>query len=192
MGMAKRVADLYFGGGIYASRGRRLLRNRFESACDYPQAVRGDVLERETWSPPKFQIRDDKLVMVAPGMTYRLPLGGGSSKPWSPIQNTGIKYTSAPSRSGQEFEVEAWESGAPAIYRAVKGRLWKHRPKRVSGTYSNDDWRRWTLVAYDGKLIRQQWMPEDEELEPAFPDAFYCDLSEGQFLMHFNRDSTAS
>jgi hypothetical protein len=46
----------------------------------------------------------------------------------------------------------------------------------------------WTRVAHDGRLIGQQWMTEDEELEPAFPDGFIGDLSEGQFLMHFNRD----
>ena len=36
--------------------------------------------------------------------------------------------------------------------------------------------------------MRQQWMTEDELLEPAFYDGFIGDLSEGQFLMHFNRD----
>jgi hypothetical protein len=40
----------------------------------------------------------------------------------------------------------------------------------------------------NGKLVRQQWMTEDQELEPAFPDGFISDLSEGQFLTHFNRD----
>jgi hypothetical protein len=44
------------------------------------------------------------------------------------------------------------------------------------------------LVVQNGKLIRQQWMAEDQELEPAFPDGFIGDLSEGKFLMHFNRD----
>jgi len=31
-------------------------------------------------------------------------------------------------------------------------------------------------------------MAEDEGLKPAFPDGFIGDLSEGQFLIHFNRD----
>jgi hypothetical protein len=33
-------------------------------------------------------------------------------------------------------------------------------------------------------------MTEDEEVERAFRDGFIGDLSEGQFLMHFNRDSS--
>jgi hypothetical protein len=58
------------------------------------------------------------------------------------------------------------------------------------GSYRNDELQSvWKLVVRDGKLIRQQWMAEDQELQPAFPDGFIADLSEGQFLMHFNRDA---
>src|ERR1700730_10510127 len=57
-----------------------------------------------------------------------------------------------------------------------------------SGSYANDELRAtWTLVVQDGKLVRRQWMTEDQEVEPSFPDGFTADLSEGQFLMHFNR-----
>src|SRR5262249_1146604 len=38
---------------------------------------------------------------------------------------------------------------------------------------SNDELRAtWTLVVQGGKLIRQQWMAEDQELELAFSDGF--------------------
>ena len=191
MGMAKRVADLY-------------LEKEFTRAEKTPSAQTASSLPATTlkryagtyWSEKngalrKFQIRDDKLVMVAPGMTYDMrPLGGGQFEALEPDSEHRDKYIFRTARSGQEFEVEAWEGGAPAIYRAVKGSpLDPSRLKEYSGTYSNDELRAaWTLVAYDGKLIRQQWMTEDEELEPAFPDGFIGDLSEGQFLMHFNRD----
>jgi hypothetical protein len=48
----------------------------------------------------------------------------------------------------------------------------------------------WKLVVQNGKLIRQQWMAEDQPLQPSFPDGFIADLSEGEFLMHFVRDSS--
>jgi CubicO group peptidase (beta-lactamase class C family) len=191
MGMAKRVADLY-------------LEEKFTRAEKTTSAQTASTLPATTlkryagtyWSEKngalrKFQIRDDKLVMVAPGMTYDMrPLGGGQLEALDPDSEHRDKYIFRTSRSGQEFEVEAWEGGAPAIYGAVKGSpLEASRLKEYSGTYSNDELRAaWTLVAYDGKLIRQQWMTEDEELESAFPDGFTGDLSEGQFLMHFNRD----
>lgn len=60
-----------------------------------------------------------------------------------------------------------------------------------SGSYANDELRAtWTLIVQDGKLVRRQWMTEDQEVEPSFPDGFTADLSEGQFLMHFNRDGS--
>jgi CubicO group peptidase (beta-lactamase class C family) len=191
MGMAKRVADLY-------------LEEEFRRAEKTTSAQTASTLPATTltryvgtyWSENngalrKFQIRDDKLVMVAPGMTYDMrPMGGGQFEALEPDSEHRDKYIFRTSRTGQEFEVEAWEGGAPAIYRAVKGSpLEASRLKEYSGTYSNDELRAaWTLVADNGKLIRQQWMTEDEELESAFPDGFIGDLSEGQFLMHFNRD----
>jgi hypothetical protein len=57
-------------------------------------------------------------------------------------------------------------------YEAVKAPQASHLPD-YSGSYSNDELRAtWTLVAQGGKLIRQQWMAEDQELEPAFSDGF--------------------
>jgi hypothetical protein len=90
------------------------------------------------------EIRDDRLVMLAPGMTYDMrPLGGGQFEAREPDAEHRDKYIFRTSRSGEEFEVEAWEGGAPAIYRAVKGSpLEASRLKEYSGTYSNDELRR--------------------------------------------------
>ena len=191
MGMAKRVADLYLE--------KEFTRAEKTTSAHSASSLPATTLKRYAgtyWSEKngalrKFQIRDDELVMVAPGMTYDMrPLGDGQFEALEPDSEHRDKYIFRTSRPGQEFEVEAWEGGAPAIYRAVKGSpLEASRLKDYSGTYSNDELRAaWTLVAHDGKLIRQQWMTEDAELEPAFPDGFIGDLSEGQFLMHFNRD----
>ena len=85
---------------------------------------------------------------------------------------------------------EAWEGGAPVTYTAANGTPPSPAAlKDYIGSYSNDELNsKWILVVQNGKLIRQQWMAEDQELEPAFPDGFIGDLSEGKFLMHFNRD----
>jgi CubicO group peptidase (beta-lactamase class C family) len=191
MGMAKRVADLYLE--------KEFTRAEKTTSAHSASSLPATTLKRYAgtyWSEKngalrKFQIRDDELVMVAPGMTYDMrPLGDGQFEALEPDSEHRDKYIFRTSRPGQEFEVEAWEGGAPATYRAVKGSpLEASRLKEYAGTYSNDELRAaWTLVAHDGKLIRQQWMTEDAELEPAFPDGFIGDLSEGQFLMHLNRD----
>ena len=190
MGMAKRVADLYLE--------KEFTRAEKTTSAHSASSLPATTLKRYAgtyWSEKngalrKFQIRDDELVMVAPGMTYDMrPLGDGQFEALEPDSEHRDKYIFRTS-GGQEFEVQAWEGGAPAIYRAVKGSpLEASRLKEYAGTYSNDELRAaWTLVAHDGKLIRQQWMTEDAELEPAFPDGFIGDLSEGQFLMHLNRD----
>jgi len=99
------------------------------------------------------------------------------------------KYIFHSAKNG-EFLLEAWEGGAAVVYEGVRGSA----PETAqlmdyTGSYVNDELRAtWTLVVENGKLTRQQWMTEDAELEPAFPDGFMGDLSEGQFLMHFNRD----
>ena len=88
--------------------------------------------------------------------------------------------------------MEAVEGGVPVPYTAVKTiTLDPSHLADYVGTYSNDELRAtWTLVVKDGKLIRQQWMNEDAEVEAAFPDGFIGDISEGQFVMHFDRDSS--
>ena len=122
MGMAKRVADLYLE--------EEFTRAEKTTSAQTASSLPATTLKRYVgtyWSENngalrKFQIRDDKLVMVAPGMTYDLrPLGGGQFEALEPDSEHWDKYTFRTSRSGQEFEVEAWEGGAPAIYRAVKG-----------------------------------------------------------------------
>lgn len=140
----------------------------------------------------KFEVQSNKLVMTAPGMIYEmLPLGSGQFEALEADSEHRDKYIFHKSSKTGEFDLEAWEGGAPILYSAVKGPL--PSPSRLNeyvGSYKNNELEAvWKLVIRDGKLIRQQWMAEDQKLEPAFPDGFIADLSEGQFLMHFNRDA---
>ena len=44
------------------------------------------------------------------------------------------------------------------------------RLPEYAGAYTNDELRAtWTLIVQSGELIRQQWMTEDQELQPVFP-----------------------
>jgi hypothetical protein len=138
-------------------------------------------------------LHDDKLIMVATGITYEmLPLGGGQFEALEPDIEHKDKYIFRPIKNSGDFQLEAWEGGVPVAYEAVKGIAPEaSRLADYSGSYTNDELRAtWTLVVQNGRLVRQQWMTEDQELEPAFPDGFIGTLSEGQFLMHFNRDSS--
>ena len=139
----------------------------------------------------KFVLRDDKLIMVAPGMTYDLlPLGGGQFEALEADIEHKDRYIFHAVKNGSNFQLEAVEGGVPVSYEAVRPGLESSHLADYAGSYANDELRAtWTLVVEKGKLVRQQWMTEDEEIEPAFPDGFIGDISEGQFLMHFNRDS---
>lgn len=192
MGMAKRVANVYLADEF----ARAEKASSAQTASSVPPSTLkqyvGTYWSQKNGALRKFESRDNKLVMVAPGMTYdMLPLADGQFEALEPDSEHRDKYIFHRSANGHEFELEAWEGGAPVTYKAANG-----SPPGVSrladygGTYSNDDLRAtWTLVVRNGKLIRQQWMTEDQELEAAFPDGFIGDLSEGQFLMHFTRDS---
>jgi hypothetical protein len=139
----------------------------------------------------KFIVRDDKLIMEGAGTTYdMLPLGGGQFEAQEADIEHRDRYIFRAVKNRSDLQLEAWEGGVPVPYEAVNGPL----PEAThfadySGSYVNDELRAtWTLVVQNGKLVRRQWMTEDQEVEPAFPDGFIADLSEGQFLMHFNRD----
>lgn len=140
----------------------------------------------------KFVLQENKLIMVSPGMTYDLlPLGGGEFEALEPDIEHKDKYIFHATKNGG-FQLEAVEGGVSVPYQAVRGpAVDASRLNDYAGAYANDELRAtWTLVVKDGKLIRQQWMNEDAEVEAAFPDGFIGDISEGQFLMHFNRDSS--
>jgi CubicO group peptidase (beta-lactamase class C family) len=193
MGLAKQVADLYLAGEF----ARAEKANAAQPPANLPatelQQYVGTYWSQKNGALRRFEIRDNQLVMVAPGMTYAmLPLGNGQFEALESDSEHRDKYLFRKSRNNRDFDLEAWEGGAPAIYSAVKGPVpGSSRLNDYVGSYRNDELQAvWKLVVRDGKLIRQQWMAEDQELEPAFPDGFISDLSEGQFLMHFNRDAT--
>jgi CubicO group peptidase (beta-lactamase class C family) len=192
MTMAQRVADVY----LVDEFARTERASSAEAAGRVPATTLkqyvGTYWSSKNGALRNFEVRDDKLVMVAPGMTSdMLPLGNGQFEALEPDSEHRDKYIFHSSTNGRESQLEAWEGGAPVTYQAVNGSApGASHLADYAGTYSNDELRAtWTLVVRNGKLIRQQWMTEDQELEAAFPDGFIGNLSEGQFLMHFKRDS---
>jgi hypothetical protein len=192
MTMALRVADVYLA-GEFSRTEKASSAQPASTAPDAPlKQYVGTYWSEKNGALRKFVLQDEKLIMVSPGMTYDLlPLGGGQFEALEADIEHRDKYIFHSAKEGS-FHLEAVEGGVPVSYAAVKGTALD--PSHVAdyaGSYSNDELRAtWTLVVQNGKLIRQQWMTEDEEVEPAFPDGFIGDISEGQFLMHFNRDSS--
>jgi hypothetical protein len=191
MGMAKQVADIY----LAEEFARAEKASTAQPAINVPAAELrqyvGTYWSQKNGALRNFEVQNNKLVMTAPGMMYdMLPLGSGQFEALESDSEHRDKYVFRKSSKTGQFDLEAWEGGVPTIYSAVKGPL--PDPSRLAeyvGSYRNDELQSvWKLVVRDGKLVRQQWMAEDQELQPAFPDGFIADLSEGQFLLHFNRD----
>ncbi|HZC23670.1 MAG TPA: serine hydrolase domain-containing protein [Candidatus Binatia bacterium] len=190
MTLALRVADIYLADDL--SRTEKTSPAKPASAAtdaSIKQYV-GTYWSEKNGALRKFVLQDGKLIMVSPGMTYDLlPLGNGQFEALEADIEHKDKYTFHAANDAS-FQLEAVEGGVSVPYEAVKvTTLDTSRLADYAGSYSNDELRAtWTLVVKDGKLIRQQWMNEDAEVEPAFPDGFIGDISEGQFVMHFNRD----
>jgi len=193
MTMAQRVADVYLAD--------EFARQEKATSAKTPASVSAATLKQYAgtyWSEKKgalrkFIVRDDKLIMEGAGTTYdMLPLGGGQFEAQEADIEHKDKYIFRAVKNHSDLQLEAWEGGVPMPYEAVNGPL--PEPAHFadySGSYANEELRAtWTLVVQNGKLVRRQWMTEDQEVEPAFPDGFIGDLSEGQFLMHFNRDGS--
>ncbi|MGA9683867.1 MAG: serine hydrolase domain-containing protein [Candidatus Sulfotelmatobacter sp.] len=191
MTMAQRVADVYLAEEFArAENGPSPKTSPNVPLTELKQYV-GTYWSQKNGAFRKFVLRDDKLIMVAPGMTYDLlPLGGGHFEALEADIEHKDRYIFHAVKNGSNFQLEAVEGGVPVSYEAVRPGLESSHLADYAGSYANDELRAtWTLVVEKGKLVRQQWMTEDEEIEPAFPDGFIGDISEGQFLMHFNRDS---
>ena len=191
MTMAQRVADVYLAEELArAENGPSPKTSPNVPLTELKQYV-GTYWSQKNGAFRKFVLRDDKLIMVAPGMTYDLlPLGGGQFEALEADIEHKDRYIFHAVKNGSNFQLEAVEGGVPVSYEAVRPGLESSHLADYAGSYANDELRAtWTLVVEKGKLVRQQWMTEDEEIEPAFPDGFIGDISEGQFLMHFNRDS---
>ncbi|MBV9483680.1 MAG: serine hydrolase [Acidobacteria bacterium] len=192
MALAQQVADLYLAEAFAAAAKANSGRSAGNLTATDLQRYVGTYWSPKNGALRKFEVRDNKLVMVAPGMTYHmLPVGNGQFEAVEADSEHRDNYIFKASNSRGDFAVEAWEGGAPTIYSVVKGAM--PEPSRLAdyaGIYANHELRAiWKLVVRKGKLIRQQWMMEDQELQPAFSDGFVGELSEGQFLMHFNRDA---
>ena len=191
MTMAQRVADIYLADESARVEKRPFATNSSNVPVTNLKQYVGTYWSEKTGALRKFLLRDDKLIMVAAGMTYDLlPLGGGQFEALEADIEHKDRYMFHAVKDGSNFQLEALEGGVPVSYEAVKGPVLE--PSHLvdyAGSYANDELRAtWTLVVQNGKLVRQQWTTEDEEVEPAFPDGFVGDISEGQFLMHFNRD----
>jgi len=191
MTMAQRVADIYLADESARVEKRPFATNSSNVPVTNLKQYVGTYWSEKTGALRRFLLRDDKLIMVAAGMTYDLlPLGGGQFEALEADIEHKDRYMFHAVKDGSNFQLEALEGGVPVSYEAVKGPVLE--PSHLvdyAGSYANDELRAtWTLVVQNGKLVRQQWTTEDEEVEPAFPDGFVGDISEGQFLMHFNRD----
>ncbi|MGA8212037.1 MAG: serine hydrolase domain-containing protein [Candidatus Sulfotelmatobacter sp.] len=191
MTMAQRVADVYLADEFAKTQTKTSRQNSSNVPTSELQKYAGAYWSEKNGALRKFMLHGDKLIMEAGGTTYdMLPLGGGQFEAREPDIEHKDKYIFRAGKSSGDFKLEAVEGGIPVAYEAVKGPVLdaSHLTDYV-GSYVNDELRAtWTLVVQNGKLVRQQWMTEDEEVEPAFPDGFIGDISEGRFLMHFNRD----
>jgi CubicO group peptidase (beta-lactamase class C family) len=187
--MATRLADLYLADEvkhkpISASSPR-------STAPDEPAQYMGAYWSEEIGAFRRFTVKNGKLVMDSPGIFLELvPLGNGEFECDSEDSERKNKYTFRRSRAGGPYQLEALEDGTQISFEAVEGA--RSAPGTLSdyaGTYYNDELRAtWNLMVENGKLIRQQWLNENQELQPVFSDGFMGELSEGQFLLHFNRD----
>jgi CubicO group peptidase (beta-lactamase class C family) len=190
MRMAKRVADLYLGDDFARAEKSTTPENFTSVPTSVLETYAGAYWSEKNGALRRFTVQDGKLVMVGPGMTYdMLPLGNGQFELIEPDSEHRDKYTFRNTTKGAS-ELETQEGGASVVYQAVKGSApdASHFNDYV-GAYTNEELQAtWKLVVQNGKLIRQQWMAEDQELDPSFPDGFIADLSEGEFLMHFVRD----
>jgi len=190
MAMARQVADLYLADDF--ARAAKTIPAPGVSTVPVSalKQYAGKYWSEKNGALREFMVRDGKLIMVTPGLTYdMLPLGEGQFEALEPDSEHRDKYIFRSAKPGEGFQLEAWEGGAPTIYQAVRGSAPEaSHLADYSGSYVNDELRStWAFVVQSGKLIRQQWMNEDQELQPAFPDGFISDLSEGQFVLHFNR-----
>src|ERR1019366_2343471 len=191
--MAQRVADVYLADEFARQeKATSAMTPSTAPAATIKQYV-GTYWSEKNGALRKVTVRDDKLIMEAAGTTYDMrPLGDGQFEAQEADIEHEDKYIFRAVKNRGDLKLEAWEGGVPVPYEAVNGPL----PEAThfadySGSYANDELRAtWTLVVQNGKLVRRQWMTEDQEVEPAFPDGFIGDLSEGQFLMHFNRDGS--
>ena len=192
MTMAKRVADVYLASEFATAEKAGSPHSGPAVPATTLMQYAGTYWSQEKGGLRKFMVRDGKLVMEAPGITYDMvPVGEGRFEAGEPDSEHKDKYVFRTAGTGSALlQLEAWKGGAPTTYEAVKGPVTEaSRLADYAGAFTNDELRAtWTFVVQNGKLIRQQWMTEDEELEPAFFDGFIGELSEGQFLIHFNRD----
>jgi CubicO group peptidase (beta-lactamase class C family) len=191
MAMALRVADVYLADEFAPVEKANPTPVASELPASALRQYAGKYWNEKKGAFREFMLRGDKLVMLAGGTTYELlPYGSSQFEAVEPGSEHRDRYVFHRVKDSPNLKLEASEGGVSVPYEAVQGpgANGSHLAD-YTGSFINDELRAtWTLVVQDGKLVRQQWMNEDEELEPAFSDGFIGDLSEGQFVMHFDRD----
>jgi len=184
--MATQVADLYLA-GVFNDKTVR--KHAVSSTNDDPTRYVGGYWSEQIGTFRRFDVREGKLRVYAPDSPRELiSFGNGEFETNSEDSEHNTKYVFT--RQGGSYELRSIEDGEQFSYKAVQ--VLDDNPKRLAeyaGEYTNEDLRTtWTLVVNNGKLIRQQWMNWDQELRPLFADGFTGELSEGQYMLHFNRD----
>jgi CubicO group peptidase (beta-lactamase class C family) len=191
MTMALRVADVYLADEFAKAEKARAAAGGLTMPASKLQPYVGLYWNEKKGALRRFTVHDGTLVMEATGASYDLtPVGEGQFEAQQPDLEHKDKYLFHSAKTGGSSQLEAVEGGVSVPYRSVESPAadTSHFTDYV-GSFVNDELRAtWKLVVQNGRLVRQQWMTEDQELEPAFPDGFIADLSEGQFVMHFNRD----
>ncbi|MFI5057315.1 MAG: serine hydrolase domain-containing protein [Candidatus Acidiferrales bacterium] len=196
MEMAARIADIYLAeelpqGELGAARAQTA-----ESAgpSSPPAALLvqyvGAYWSRNSGAFLRFSLKGDKLVISAPEMGQALAqVGDGQFESSDSDSENKVSYVFRRAGRAAPWRLEASENGTMTVFEAVKDPdLLPARLADYQGTYSNRELRcTWELLVENGQLIRRQWMNEDQQLDPIFADGFVGDLSEGQFILHFNR-----
>jgi CubicO group peptidase (beta-lactamase class C family) len=187
--MATKVADLYLADQFQDKATRTQAMSSAEA--DDPAQYAGSYWSEQTGAFRRFEIKDGKLVAHSLESPQDLiSLGNAEFEAGSDDSERNTRYVFHRSNPSASYDLHAAEEGQEISYKAVKAA--DTSPERLAeyaGDYSNDELRTtWTLVVKNGKLIRQQWMNWDQELRPLFADGFTSELSEGQYVLHFNRD----
>ena len=188
MAMATKVADIYLAGQFKEQPNTAAATS--PSANHELAQFAGAYWSAETGAFRRFSVEKGKPIMTGPGISSEMVRVDKSTFAYSSgdSENKG-RYTFWRANPESPYRLEMLEPGrAPVSYQAGGPASARDRLSDYVGTYTNDELRStWKLVVKDGKLIRQQWMNEDQELLPAFADGFIGDLSEGQYVLHFNR-----
>jgi CubicO group peptidase (beta-lactamase class C family) len=199
MEMAARIADIYLAEELPESELGAARAQTAESAgpsstpAALPAQYVGAYWSRSSGAFLRFSLKGDKVVISAPEMGQALTqVGDGQFESSDSDSENKVSYVFRRAGRAPPWRLEASENGTITVFEAVKDPdLLPAHLADYQGTYSNRELRStWELLVENGQLIRRQWMNEDQQLDPIFADGFVGDLSEGQFILHFNRQQS--